>query len=431
MEYKTYIVYAIILETSELYHIYLKDGSIDIIFPEGFKNLYIGITGRSFEERMEEHLKNTNNINYTVSKKLYDSLRINNFYRFKKIILADNLTEREAKNMEIYLIKRFDSYINGLNSNPGGGAGLLGGEHPHAVPIKIYNNITEEIKHFDCQRDAAIFLDISSDNIYAVTSVTHDNQQTFSTAHNAWFQIKRADDETPFVSNMKSRIEKLSGRDNTRAVPIKIYNNSTEEIKHFDCQRDAAKFLGVDYGRIKDIANLNTESEQTFSIVHNAWFQIKRSNDDTPFIKNMKTPNKKLYQPIAIFDIDSHEELLFDGSIIAAQHLNIDATNIGVVLSGINKQFFANGRRYDVQKIPKSREWNIHLKSPKIRVYYINTNGDNITFNSIKEAAESTKGKWAFCTQKKAITKSIHSDCINIMCKSGYKWYARYPMDKS
>jgi hypothetical protein len=426
MEYRKYIVYAMLLKSADLYHIFLEDGTIDICTPQGFKNLYIGITGRTFEERMKEHQKNTNNMNHTTSKKLYDSLRFYNFESFEKIIIADELTEREAKDMEIYLIDRFDSYINGLNSNPGGGSGLLGGEHPNAIAVQVYNNNTEEITHFDCQSDAAKFLGIFSDSVYAVTSDTNNNQQTFSIVHNAWFQIRRIDDDTPFIKNMQTPREKISGINNLHAIPIQVYNNSTEEITYFDCQRDAAKFLGVDYGRIKDVTKTDTKSEQTFSIVHNAWFQIRCIDDDTPFIKNMLSQYEKLYQPIIVFDIDSHEELFFDGSIVAARYFKINVRNIGQVISGNNKQFFANGHRYDVQKKPKSREWNMHLKSTKTQVYYIDLDNHKIIFNSINEAVRSTRNEWGFSTQKKAIKNSINSNIISARCKAGYKWYSGY-----
>jgi predicted GIY-YIG superfamily endonuclease len=398
--------------------------------PDGYKDLYIGFTGRTFKQRMKEHHKNAINLQYFSSRKLYDCIRLHGFDSFQKLVLVDNLSEQEAKDLEIQLIARYDSYHNGLNSNPGGGCGLSGSDHPLAVSVNVYNNTTGDVHIFQWQRDAANYLGIDEHCIYAVKN--KNNEQTYSPIHKAWFQIKRSDDDTPFVENMPTRNEKISGANHPCAQEVNVYNNTTGEITSFLWMRDAANYIGVDPGRVKDVVNPNYESEQTYSSIHKAWFQIKRSDDDTPFVVNMPSQYEKLHKPIVVFDIDSHEELQFDSTRIAAEYFGVLFNNIGQVVSekGINKQFYANGRRYDAQKIPKTREWNMDLKSRKTKIYYIDSNNTKIFFESINEAARTTRGSYAVVTQKKAISISYDSDGL-IPCKAGYKWYSGNPVNKS
>jgi group I intron endonuclease len=77
---------------------------------------YIGMTSKSFEERIKWH-------KYITSKKDYPFSRAIKVYGFANIkweILEDNIDESELANKEQYYIKEYDSYNNRYNATIGG-----------------------------------------------------------------------------------------------------------------------------------------------------------------------------------------------------------------------------------------------------------------------------------------------------------------------
>ena len=271
---------------------------LDDVDPDEFKYAYVGYTN-DFERRMGEHLRCTNDSGYTTSAKLYNRLRKYGWDNFDKIILMSGLTEEEAKDAEIDTISKYNTFERGMNSTPGGDGGpiLYGANNRNSEAVNIHNNSTGEIISFLCQVDAAKYLGINPGCVTAVVSSSRETEQTYSPAHEAWFQVKYVDDQTPFVENMSTRNEKLSfcnaGYKNSYARAINIYNNSTGEVISFLWQGAAAEYLGVEFNRVSDAVNPNRDSKQTYSPKYESWFQIKYADDKTPFIKNMLSPKQK------------------------------------------------------------------------------------------------------------------------------------------
>ena len=276
-----HVIYAIIMHGLVLDDLDLNE----------FKYVYIGMTN-DFTRRMGEHLQCVYDLEYKTSGKLYNRLRYHGWNNFDKVILMSGLSEEDAKNMEIYLIAKYNTYEKGLNSTPGGEA-LSGANNPRAEAINIYNNSTGEIFSFSWIGGAAEYLGIKPGCIKHVIDISHGSEQTYSPVHKTWFQIKKAYDETPFIENMPTRNEKHSGSNNHRAKAVNVYNNSTGEIILFDWIGAAAKYLGINPKIVRGVLSSSKLAYQTYSKKHKAWFQVKYMDDKTPFIKDMPTPDKK------------------------------------------------------------------------------------------------------------------------------------------
>lgn len=117
--------------------------------------------------------------------------------------------------------------------------------------------------------------------------------QTYSPVFDAWFQIKKAYDDTPFVENMQVRSKNISGEKNPRAEPVNVYNNTTGDITSFTWVGGAAEYLGVALHKLRAILDPLHGSSPTYSSIHGAYFQVKKINDVTPFMSNMLTPSQK------------------------------------------------------------------------------------------------------------------------------------------
>lgn len=76
---------------------------------------YIGITSTSVYRRWGH-----NGRCYKGSPKFWNAIQKYGWNNFEHNVLADNLTEEEACNLEILLIKKMNTIINGYNQEPGG-----------------------------------------------------------------------------------------------------------------------------------------------------------------------------------------------------------------------------------------------------------------------------------------------------------------------
>ena len=82
--------------------------------PSGKK--YIGITGRSLDDRAGKNGYNYIKDGYTFGK----AIQKYGWENFTREILEDNLSEKDAKFLEVYYISFFNSYKNGYNDTRGG-----------------------------------------------------------------------------------------------------------------------------------------------------------------------------------------------------------------------------------------------------------------------------------------------------------------------
>lgn len=344
-------LYAIYLESEDLFAV--KDANDKYTFqvPSGKRRLYFGITMQKFEKRVSKHHIRMNDLNYTQSQKLYNCLRCYGFDNFKKIVVLDNLTEEEAKQLEILYIAIYDTYKNGLNSTRGGDSFVLGELNPMASGVKVYNNTTGVITYFTWQGAAAEFLNVSPNQVgLVVCEKSTNNSQLYSPKFDTYFQVKYVDDDTDFIVNMPTPLEKMRKSKSTKIVVV---------------------------------------------------------------------------------DLDTREEVYFDSIYDASQCLKTKEHNIHSVLHNKkNRQFNAEGKRYDAQKYPKTREWDFDiLPTNKLlalarskKIYYVNDDGNEIHFNSRKDAAETTHGTLSCARQATLITESIKSNGT-LKCSSGYYWF--------
>lgn len=238
---KNCVLYAILKEDEDLYVEYNDDGSFnDIVFPDDYNRLYIGQTN-NFELRMSQHKDDSNSEKKT---KLYNCIRYYKWENFTKIIIADNLTREEVNDREILEIAKYNSYRQGLNSSPGGMGhnGLTGTDHYAARPVRIFNNSTKEELGFDFITDGARYLGVKDLD----KGLNRDNQM-WSPNHNAWFQIKYAEDDTEWDYEMKSP-------ENDKPIWVRSVEIE-EDAEYFDSITKAAKYYGVIYENIAHVVN--------------------------------------------------------------------------------------------------------------------------------------------------------------------------------
>jgi len=223
--------------------------------------------------------------------KLYNRLRKYGWDNFDKIILMSDLSEEEAKNTEIEMIAKYNTFHQGLNSTPGGDGTGAREEHCRARSVRVFNNVTHDIMTFECIKTAAEYLNCVCDTIRSV--LRGQLAQTYSPRLNTYVQIKYKEDDTPFVTNMPTPVEKNTGDANPNARAVRVHNNSTNEIVTFNCISDAAILLGIDATRLAHVSSSTNCGEQVYSPITKTWYQIKRIHDNTPFVKDMQTRYEK------------------------------------------------------------------------------------------------------------------------------------------
>lgn len=238
---KNCVLYAILKEDDNLYVEYNDDGSFkDIVFPDGYKRLYIGQT-HNFDRRMDQHKRTTNGDNNKT--KVYNCLRKYGWENFTKLIIVDNLTKEELNDREIMGIAKYNSFNEGLNSHPGGDVLANGADHYAARPIKIFNNSTKEELSFECADYGARYLGVKKD---LDKGLRRDNQM-WSPNHNAWFQIKYAEDDIDWDYEMKSP-------ENNKPIWVRSVEIE-EDATYFDSITNAAKYHGIIYENIAHVVN--------------------------------------------------------------------------------------------------------------------------------------------------------------------------------
>ncbi|ABT13842.1 hypothetical protein MT325_M288L [Paramecium bursaria chlorella virus MT325] len=186
----------------------------DIIFEHDinkFKCVYIGITNNIYR-RSKEHARKELILRDENKRqpKLDKHIKKNGWKSYNLLILKTDLTRQEAFDLEIYTIKKYNTFELGLNSTPGGDGGICGINHHRAQAVNIYNNTTKEIKSFLWMGEAADFLGINSTYVSQVANSKLQSEQAWSVRQNAWFQIKRAYDNSDFIENMPIPSEKIS-----------------------------------------------------------------------------------------------------------------------------------------------------------------------------------------------------------------------------
>ena len=94
--------------------------------------MYIGITSVSLNKRFERNGTGYRNHNI----KFWRAIQKYGWGNFEHILIASNLTEKEANNMEALLINKLDTIHNGYNCREGGKAGKLSDETKQIIKEK-------------------------------------------------------------------------------------------------------------------------------------------------------------------------------------------------------------------------------------------------------------------------------------------------------
>jgi len=423
------------LETHSLYAIVKKDPNIVINTPSGIifdcdvdehKYIYIGITN-NFEKRMSQHKDNIKNINLKKSLKLYNRLRRYGWEAFDKMILKTDLTLEEAKKEEIYTIALYNTFEQGLNSTPGGDTGphIFGAEHWSAKPINIYNNNTGEITSFNWIGGAAGHLDIPPKNVAGAIYGLHTSQ-TYSKKHNSWFQIKYAYDETPFVEDMSTPNEKRAEYNN---VPIVVMNIDTKEFQKFDSISKASLFFNIN--RVNITSVLINKAKQ---------FLVETSRYDAQYDPPTRDWNYDILKPHDMMAVshwegvvayDTDDILVYDFVSFTDAATNTKIAISSIIMSARHQNWYAGKKnnkwlRWEYKDLKKRDTMPPRPVQKKtiIKLYFIDDDGCEHAFTSVADAANDTRGKHSFSTQKKYINKSLNSNGT-ICCKTNKIWYKK------
>ncbi|ABU43582.1 hypothetical protein AR158_C036L [Paramecium bursaria Chlorella virus AR158] len=374
-----------VLSRNDIPVITIEDEYDFVVNPDMFKYMYIGITN-DVKRRWKQHLDYSNDETYKSSQKLYRRLRKHGWDAYNKTIVKSGLTREEAKMWEIEMIARYRTFELGLNSTPGGDGSGTGADHPLSQAVNVYNNSTGEITSFVCQRDAAKYLGVKYNCIWS--SANHDieyKNQTYSPKFDAYFQVRKADDSISFVENMPKpiNIEK----------EIIIVDIDTRVEMCFASLAEAGKYLNIDVRNIQNM--ISGKAKQ---------FYVNDKRYDAQYVPKTREWNfdavyhKSKMNKIAVVNLITKHELEFNTLQEVMDHFEVTRSSIAKVLSDkcVNKQFYVEKERYDIQYLPKTREWNFDLlsgneesakkKHIKIAVSNIDT-GEILEFDSMKDAA--------------------------------------------
>lgn len=420
-------VYVIVSNNVEIID---KDGvfrfDVDI---DLFKYMYIGMTN-DFERRMGEHLYIMNKPDFTTSQKLYNRLRDRGWENYNKIVIARDLTQEEAKVKEIETIAEYKTFELGLNSTPGGDIGLCGGDNPNAEAVNLYNNTTGEIVSFLYMRGADRYLGVK-DRVKNDANPNGGSHQIWSPIHNAYFQAKKASDDTPFVIDMPTPREKISKGKRKKIVVVNII---TKIEQNFDCADDAASYFGILKINIFKVIN-REENIKQFTVKtgkhigrYDAQYVPKTREWDYDILPKNKAQALKKIIPVVAFDEDAN--LIYDFNSVGEA---IKHTGHQQVSKCITHKIAFAGRTVDGHQIRweykdeekrKFYDDNLPRSNKSERIYFFLPNGEEEIFYSKKEAASKTRGTYALYAQYDAISASLLSNGKKC-CKNGNIWYRK------
>lgn len=148
------------------------------------------------------------------------------------------------------------------------------------------------------------------------------------------------------------------GSNHPNAVAVRWYSKTLGEFE-CGCIRVLAKFLDASEGSIGYV--ISGFIKQTWSHRFQDWIQVKRKNDTSAFDPDLPPRYDPIMTPIVTYDIEAKKiDKYFPSIISAADYYGIPTINIsGVFSNSKNRQFYALGKRFDVQRIGDDhREWN-------------------------------------------------------------------------
>ena len=353
--------------------------------------VYIGITGRNPEARW------ANGNGYKYNLHFYRSIQKYGWDGFEHIILEDDLTREEAKEKEIYYIKKYNStnQDNGYNIS-------RGGDLSSASTVKQYDRFTGKFLHeWDCTISAEKALNIPNADISAVCN------GKMKTSHNFYFSYKYLGEFLP------QEIYKWINT-NDWNVPVAQYDLSGNFLRKFDTIVDAKKFLGLKNGETLEFKNKTSRGY--------IWRRLDKTNPTYP----LKLPDKEIEYAITSEQGQICFQYDLNGKFIRSYKSVTEATEIlngwnGGIAAACRKEYFQSLNyiwRYEQdgyiygKDLPESEIKYVHgLSKP---VYQYDLNGILLhRYDSVTEAAN----KYGIATTN--ISKACNKE---IKTTTGYIW---------
>lgn len=148
----------------------------------------------------------------------------------KVVIYKDNLTEKEAKETEIFLIEKYGRLINksGILCNISAGGEGRFKDNSNNKKVYVYNLAGKFLMTFSSCKDAAAFLMLERRNISAAANMK---------------RLTCGDYQFRYEYNKDKDIKNLATSQKKIARPIKCTNIETGEILRFDSVYKFTKYL--------------------------------------------------------------------------------------------------------------------------------------------------------------------------------------------
>ena len=148
--------------------------------------------------------------------------------------LKDRLNE-----LEIYYIKKFDSFNNGYNSTEGGLSGSLSEETKSKISESLKGRPMSELTYQKLCLTGYIHTEESKKKIGDKAKERYQDL-----TNHPMYGKHHTEESKQKIS--ESRKGKCKGSENGKSKAILCYTKSGEFIKEFDCQSDALEWLGKD-----------------------------------------------------------------------------------------------------------------------------------------------------------------------------------------
>ena len=246
------------------------------------------------------------------------------------IIYMENLSEKEAKDLEIKLIAEYKSNQNEYGYNlTAGGDGINGRKleqyhidaikEANSIPIYQFDKDYNFIREFSGIREAARYYNIWKSSIRECCSMDHH------TSHGYIWRYKK-DVSDPYN---KDCIPKYNLKKNNRAVyKIDIY---TREYVLYDNISEASRLENLEYEYIYNCCNKRNGTK----LYNNCfWIYQKDVNNIESFVSDGSNFNSGHSKSVEQYDLDGNYIKWFKSMTEAARNLGLNRKKIALACNG-------------------------------------------------------------------------------------------------
>lgn len=246
--------------------------------------LYIGITGQDINERWRKG----NGYNHQV---FYRAIKKYKWENIEHVIIADDLTEKEAKRLEIDLIKYWDTTNkkNGYNSSLGGENITLGYKYSYesrkkmGKPIYQFNMNGDFIKEWISASEIENILHIGHSQVAAVCNYKHGYTHGFVWRYkndSIFKKYKLGTTELKEIIKFKThkRVSKKGKNLNNCSKTVYQFDTNGNFIKEYPSCSEVARCNNISGGAISNAAKNNLKSMGFLWSYENKCPKIKEKN---------------------------------------------------------------------------------------------------------------------------------------------------------